>query len=77
MGDSSHHPLREELQGIRASVAEIHERLFVDNGRVSLQTRLDRIERKAFALAWTLSALAGITLSTVVPPLIHRIAAAL
>jgi len=30
--------------------------------------------RKALTLAWTLSALAGITLSTVVPPLIHRIA---
>ena len=64
----------ERLDGIGQQLRDIHDRLFVDNGRVSLQTRLDRIERKALALAWTLSALAGITLSTVVPPLIHRIA---
>ena len=67
----------ERLDGIEQQLRDIHDRLFVDNGRVSLQTRLDRIERKALALAWTLSALAGITLSTVVPPLIDRIAAAL
>jgi hypothetical protein len=67
----------ERLDGIGQQLRDIHDRLFVDNGRVSLQTRLDRIERKALALAWTLSALAGITLSTVVPPLIHRIAEAL
>ena len=67
----------ERLDAIEARLADIHDRLFVDNGRVSLQTRLDRIERKALALAWTLSALAGLTLSTVVPPLIHRIAEAL
>ena len=64
----------ERLDGIESQLQNIHDRLFVDNGRVSLQTRLDRIERKALALAWTLSALAGITLSTVVPVLIHRIA---
>ena len=64
----------ERLDGIQRQLQDIHDRLFVDNGRVSLQTRLDRIERKALALAWTLTALAGITLSTVVPVLIHRIA---
>ena len=64
----------ERLDGIQHQLQDIHDRLFVDNGRVSLQTRLDRIERKALALAWTLTALAGITLSTVVPVLIHRIA---
>ena len=67
----------ERLGGIEQQLQDIHDRLFVDNGRVSLQTRLDRIERKALALAWTLSALAGLTLSTVIPPLIHRIAEAL
>ncbi len=67
----------ERLDGIGQQLRDIHDRLFVDNGRVSLQTRLDRIERKALALAWTLSALAGLTLSTLVPPLIHRIAEAL
>lgn len=64
----------EQFDGIQRQLQDIHDRLFVDNGRVSLQTRLDRIERKALALAWTLSALAGITLSTVGPVLIHRIA---
>ena len=64
----------ERFDALEHQLQDIHDRLFVDNGRVSLQTRLDRIERKALALAWTLTALAGITLSTVVPVLIHRIA---
>jgi hypothetical protein len=64
----------ERLDGIQSQLQDIHDRLFVDNGRVSLQTRLDRMERQARALVWALASLAGVTLSTVVPVLIHRIA---
>ena len=70
-------PLRtqdERLDGIELQLRDIHDRLFVDNGRVSLQTRLDRLERQARALVWALASLAGITFSTILPPLIHRLA---
>ena len=64
----------ERFDALENQLQDIHDRLFVDNGRVSLQTRLDRMERQARALVWALASLAGITLSTVVPVLIHRIA---
>ena len=71
---SPHRTQDERLDGIQLQLQDIHDRLFVDNGRVSLQTRLDRMERQARALVWALASLAGVTLSAVVPVLIHRIA---
>lgn len=64
--------LREELQGIRASVEEIHDRLFVDNGRTSMQTRLDRIERIAAVLTWAVATLGAAMLSGLGAYLAHR-----
>ena len=64
----------ERFDALGQQLQDIHDRLFVDNGRVSLQTRLDRIDRLTTILAWTLTALAGAGIATIVPPLIHRIA---
>ena len=74
--ERDHQPLREELQGIRASVAEIHERLFVDNGRTSMQTRLDRIERIAAVLTWAGASLGAAMLSAVGAFIVNRIVGA-
>ena len=58
-----------ELKDLETMVKKVHDRMFIDNGKLSFQTIQDRQQRMLNALMWiitaTTSAVIGMTVKTI------------
>ena len=61
-----HKALLTELTGIRSDVHGLSKRLFVDNGTLSIQTRLDRHEMVIRSLIWVVCTVATASVASLV-----------